>query len=656
MFTGCLKRIGRIGNGKNMPVAILFAFFFSFASYAQGQADISVSTDFSFNTYYSGDNVTFAISATNFGPDIATGVLITEMLPPNATFISAIPGPGAGSYNQLTNVWSIDSILPDSADTLYLTIRPNIRGSYRLTSLKIGENQTDPESYNDISIFILTVYASADLSVQKEIYATNGDTITFAVYAKNAGPDTATNVNVFDKLPDYFTYLSSYTHTGAYSSVAGIWSIGTLLANHEDTLYIIAIADTSVPNVRTTPAQITYEFSSPQQPTDFDFTYGVPQFFPQLGTLIKVIVEQNGTLVTNIKMENTGGTTPRGSKVKLKFVSNASLGLSGPDFSSLTDNFPTYKDSFNATAYDGLTDFAGTSGHNFGLKTFSAKDSFTLTTGLAPYIGSRLVNFIDSAKDYIVISGPPGNLVTITTTTAGTHIYVVYYYLLTMPFTHLTNVATIGGDQYDPNPSNNVDTVSTHPHTPLPVELVNFDAAEKDKQVQLTWTTASEINNDHFEIQRSTDGSNFEEIGRVAGFGTSFEIHNYNFTDDNPPANVLYYRLKQVDLNGNYTYSTIVRVEMNNAGRAINTPSVNAYPIPVSSKGRLNVALENFGGTASVKMVDMAGRVIYSENIETVQSATSTIQFPLQGLRSGIYLIMVYGNDNSYSAKVLIQN
>jgi hypothetical protein len=94
----------------------------------------------------------------------------------------------------------------------------------------------------------------------------------------------------------------------------------------------------------------------------------------------------------------------------------------------------------------------------------------------------------------------------------------------------------------------------------LPVELSRFEGNTKGTFNELTWQTASEINNKGFEIERSKDGVRFEKIGFVEGNGTSRTIQNYTFDDKKPFNGLSYYRLKQVDNNGDFEYSKIITV------------------------------------------------------------------------------------------------
>jgi Secretion system C-terminal sorting domain len=125
--------------------------------------------------------------------------------------------------------------------------------------------------------------------------------------------------------------------------------------------------------------------------------------------------------------------------------------------------------------------------------------------------------------------------------------------------------------------------------TVLPIELTQFDVQNTEgSKNRLTWTTASEVTNKHFDIERSTDGNTFHNIGQVRG---NNKPSTYQFVD-NPPFATSYYRLKQVDFDGTETYSKVVSVEQKGKGKGL-----KIYPNPVSN----TLTVENTeGGTFEV--------------------------------------------------------
>ena len=104
-------------------------------------------------------------------------------------------------------------------------------------------------------------------------------------------------------------------------------------------------------------------------------------------------------------------------------------------------------------------------------------------------------------------------------------------------------------------------------NTVLPIELIYFDATcDKEGYVDLNWSTASELNNDYYTIERSRDAVSFEQVKEVDAAGNSGNILAYNEKDESPILGTSYYRLKQTDLDGSFSYSKIVRVDCTTGG------------------------------------------------------------------------------------------
>ena len=118
-----------------------------------------------------------------------------------------------------------------------------------------------------------------------------------------------------------------------------------------------------------------------------------------------------------------------------------------------------------------------------------------------------------------------------------------------------------------------VDNVTISSGKPLPVELTRFDATAKGQSVNVSWATASEKNNDHFDVQRSATGSSYKTIGSVQGQGNSTTAHDYAFLDSYPLAGLSYYRLRQVDADGSSNYSPVATVQSAAGQKAIAFPN-----------------------------------------------------------------------------------
>lgn len=121
---------------------------------------------------------------------------------------------------------------------------------------------------------------------------------------------------------------------------------------------------------------------------------------------------------------------------------------------------------------------------------------------------------------------------------------------------------------------------------PLPVELISFDGVYKNGLVNLHWQTASEINNDYFQIERMI-GASFEPIGWIQGMGTSVTSTDYYFTDSIPTLGIKYYRLLQVDFSGVSQYSKIIKVEMES-----DYAEILLYPNPTAT-GDFYLSIQN---------------------------------------------------------------
>ena len=169
--------------------------------------------------------------------------------------------------------------------------------------------------------------------------------------------------------------------------------------------------------------------------------------------------------------------------------------------------------------------------------------------------------------------------------------------------------------------------------SPLPVELLYFTARWQDdvcEIVQMEWATATEINNDYFEIQRSTDGINFTAIKQEQGAGNSNTIIVYTETNVNPVKDISYYRLKQVDFNGEFSYSNIAIINAPEGINIINlwpNPSVNEFTFLLTSSEntKLNIAI-----------VDMQGKTV-KKITQPINESASVLTIDTRQLLSGYY-------------------
>ncbi len=166
----------------------------------------------------------------------------------------------------------------------------------------------------------------------------------------------------------------------------------------------------------------------------------------------------------------------------------------------------------------------------------------------------------------------------------------------------------------------------------VPVELLAFSGKYKDGVNQLSWSTASEKDNAYFEIERSNTGTKFESIGKVQGAGTTVETQYYTFSDLNPSTTLNYYRLKQVDIDGTFEYSSIVSINIED--KDFNT---KVFPSPTSNV--LNVEANQKVNT--VEIIDLTGRVIMSELYKNLNS----VQLNVAHLPTGTYFVSIKSDE-----------
>ncbi len=174
--------------------------------------------------------------------------------------------------------------------------------------------------------------------------------------------------------------------------------------------------------------------------------------------------------------------------------------------------------------------------------------------------------------------------------------------------------------------------------TNLPVTLVKFSATAESKAAKLAWETASELNNDRFEIERSTNGTDFIKIGEVKGNATSQKINNYSFRDFAPVNGLNYYRLKQLDFSGNFAYSDIKFVNFD-----LNEITFTIFPNPVTD-------IINFSETVTaVEIYNMLGVVVFRN-----KNSVSSIQIP-NNLIKGVYVLkMRLANGSSVTKRIIV--
>jgi hypothetical protein len=185
---------------------------------------------------------------------------------------------------------------------------------------------------------------------------------------------------------------------------------------------------------------------------------------------------------------------------------------------------------------------------------------------------------------------------------------------------------------------------------PLPIRLISFTAEVTSNQqvTLLKWTTASEENVSHFEIERSQDGLNFQTILSKDAAGNSIEIRNYQIIDNQPYNGINYYRLKSVDLDGSITYSLIETVRFEEETFAIQ----NLYPNPVVSEVNIDFTLTK-NTPYRILIYDLQGRQVYLSEIQTSEKIQVQTRLNLSQLTTGTYILKIISNQKSITRRLV---
>jgi hypothetical protein len=181
----------------------------------------------------------------------------------------------------------------------------------------------------------------------------------------------------------------------------------------------------------------------------------------------------------------------------------------------------------------------------------------------------------------------------------------------------------------------------------LPIELKQFRAKLHGKEVQLNWITATEVNNDFFTIERSSDGENFEPILTVKGAGNSSTDRSYEATDPDPLSGTSYYRLRQTDYDGKSTVSNIEAVKFTETISGLNifpNPFENQFQVDFNSSNDMN---------GEINLTDIGGKLIRHESISI---SKGTVQYSFQfdnDLPAGIYYLTLIQGEQKISKKIV---
>lgn len=182
----------------------------------------------------------------------------------------------------------------------------------------------------------------------------------------------------------------------------------------------------------------------------------------------------------------------------------------------------------------------------------------------------------------------------------------------------------------------------------LPVTLTNFSGHRQQQDVLLNWSTSQEFNSALFEIERSNGSSSWEKIGFVTASGNSSTYVDYSFRDVNPQGSLLLYRLKQIDIDNKFKYSSVVRITTKNAAS-----DLQLYPNPARDHASINIYSAG-QQQASFYILDAMGRTVRTETRKLFTGENNIMLSKFAAIHKGIYHIVVYDESGSMMGRTKV--
>ncbi|MFM9948006.1 MAG: T9SS type A sorting domain-containing protein [Saprospiraceae bacterium] len=199
-----------------------------------------------------------------------------------------------------------------------------------------------------------------------------------------------------------------------------------------------------------------------------------------------------------------------------------------------------------------------------------------------------------------------------------------------------TGATTSGGSNFgSATIVNNCTSCDAAVFVPLPIELLFFNGKQEKESIGISWATATELNNDYFSIEKSTDGIRWIVLENIQGAGNSTMNLQYTFEDKAPQAGIQYYRLKQTDFDGTFTYSAAIAINFEGSAKG---NSISIYPNPNSSN-QLNFRGIGLDVSYTLELKKVTGELLYTQTANTHSIA-------LPDLEKGMYLITLQSADD----------
>lgn len=181
---------------------------------------------------------------------------------------------------------------------------------------------------------------------------------------------------------------------------------------------------------------------------------------------------------------------------------------------------------------------------------------------------------------------------------------------------------------------------------PLPVSLISFNGKYSNGTSSLEWQTSQEVNNKEFQLLRSLDGSKFETVATIKGAGNSNVLKNYQYQDKVSGQGYVYYRLRQVDIDGRMTNSNIVRLSLGNEAKTL-----EVYPNPFTTTFTASFSAERTA-KATMQLVNMKGQTVYNTFISVTKGFNAVQMNNIPNLQAGLYQVIISNEDLKFVGRV----
>ncbi|MEL5994711.1 T9SS type A sorting domain-containing protein [Hymenobacter segetis] len=616
-----------------------------------------------------GQPIVLTVTATNANTSGTAADMQAQVSLPGG--LSGVLVSGGGTYDAASGAVTFPLAPAQPANTtLTYTITVSNPGNDPLVATaSVAGNVSDPTPANNSQVVRVTIVPVADIATSVSGPATMlpGALTTYTVVTLNQGPSPANAVAQTVQLP---TGLSGVTVSGggSYDAASGLVSFPTIATQAvgkagEVTNTIAFVLPTTASTVVGSVSSGTAEPAGTTANNSSSLTTTLTNQMPLANTVTNILQAPEGNTAGPLVLTAIKGIDPDGSVAAFTITAlpataagvlalngspvTAGQIISNSDAANLTfDPVATFVGNaffaYSATDNQGATSAPVFYTIAVGQDNAARYTSTPLKGGTNQYQNGDIIAnvFDDNGGAYDAIASVTDNGIRTATVTTGSTLpdgleldptagqVRVFARTLLVTGTYPVTITTV-----DANGGVTTQVVLLRiGDYPLPVELTRFVATAVGADAKLSWTTAQELNNKGFRVERSFDGTRFVPLDFVAGAGTTARSQQYTYTEvgvGRQYPGTVYYRLQQLDLSGKATYSPVRAVVF-----APEAPSL--FPNPAYTHTTLNLnALP--AATFDIALVDMAGRVVQAYTL----AGGRAHELPLSGLPNGAYLVII---------------